>query len=104
MNKLWRIWGEYFNYPQCCIDHFCNPEVKGYSQYTENHIARGTGFVPCPKCFHKTKNLSKEELIAWMGRDFFKSGNFLVEVTSAKWKKLADKYNFDRNKYIKESI
>ncbi len=45
MNK--RDYGNYFGYPQCCIDSFLTKKNRNKSQ---NKVKRmGSGFVPCRK-------------------------------------------------------
>lgn len=41
----WRWYGEWFGYPDCCIDAFCNLEDKDY-----DNVFIGTGYVPCKSC------------------------------------------------------
>lgn len=48
----WRALGEYFGYPDCCIDYFiknCSP-IAGWHNIRDIHWSAGTGFIPCTKC------------------------------------------------------
>lgn len=47
----WRVYGQYFGYPPCCIDSFCawrhmTPEGKDGLQFRMSKH----GFVPCMEC------------------------------------------------------
>ena len=57
-----RALGEVLGYPKCCIESMAqhyedNPNSKGYAVYMEATYGKsklsGTGFVPCPSCYHK---------------------------------------------------
>lgn len=50
INK-WRWFGDYYGYPACCVEHFCN--TTGTT--TPSHFD-GTGFVPCPTCEERSMN------------------------------------------------
>ena len=52
------IWGEFFGYPECCIEEFTLLIQKpGFS----NHPMCGTGFVPCISCREATKKMKVGE-------------------------------------------
>lgn len=56
--------GRYFGYPDCCIEAFLDRlytpgDVLEDSNKVNNKM-HGTGYVPCPDCYEK----SKEELIS----------------------------------------
>lgn len=54
----WTFMGKYFGFPECCIDSFCNTEIR------ENSLFNGTGYVPCPCCNKKIHDgNSKKEFI-----------------------------------------
>ena len=41
----WHLYGQYYGYPDCCIDHYHRyPHPLTYTP------AFGTGYVPCPRC------------------------------------------------------
>ena len=44
---VWRMWGKWYGYPDCCIDAFCKSEQRFGGYFN------GTGFVPCAKCYDK---------------------------------------------------
>lgn len=48
----WQKAGEYFGYPQCCIDDFIRRcETEKYSITKEQEFVNsGHGFVPCHNC------------------------------------------------------
>jgi hypothetical protein len=41
----WRCKGQYFGYPKCCINSFCNEVVLRSQRRASNH----SGFIPCKK-------------------------------------------------------
>jgi len=47
--------GEFFGFPQCCIDDFLSRERAP----NESRKFCGTGYIPCPKC----NELSEEEIV-----------------------------------------
>ena len=57
--KLWTIFGEYYGFPHCCIEHFNNRDFTTTLGYSHALIKMGTGYVPCPECAKK----SAEELV-----------------------------------------
>jgi hypothetical protein len=68
--NIFKTLGEFFSYPTCCIDHFCNSSDRSYISES-NHVSKGSGFRPCPSCFIKTRNMDVNEFIEWLGRDPF---------------------------------
>lgn len=105
--KLWRVWGEYHKYPECCVDWF----VSGGTAFNNrDHPSIGTGFVPCPKCQQTTKHMSRKEFFEWLGRDEedFKAvtGSEMLEETlnvvlyDKEWKRIAEKHKFDYIEYL----
>lgn len=71
------IRGEYYNFPECCIQEFADQfdleyeELEKAREGFKSHIAYGTGYVPCKKCREATKDLSEEELEALLGIKLF---------------------------------
>lgn len=49
MSLKHRMLGEYFGYPKCCIDSFCD-ESKERTAYQKAVKSLGYGFVPCEDC------------------------------------------------------
>lgn len=47
-----QILGEYFGYPQCCIDNCISrtPDNNYYMDDNQIKVDNGKGFIPCPKC------------------------------------------------------
>lgn len=48
--------GVYYGFPSCCIEHFCDNKNKNTLDY-EDHPMNGTGYLPCPHCIERTKDL-----------------------------------------------
>lgn len=44
---VWKMWGKWYGYPDCCVDAFCKGKQKKGGVFT------GTGFVPCAKCYDR---------------------------------------------------
>lgn len=42
----WRWFGEYYGYPECCVEEFCS---IGEGPFNSNQFT-GTGYVPCRHC------------------------------------------------------
>ena len=43
--------GEYYGYPQCCIESFLGPNCAlNHAKRFEDVPFGGTGFIPCQKC------------------------------------------------------
>jgi hypothetical protein len=49
----WRVSGEYFGYPQCCIDAFCTFEQLKDPEERQFRAAKHSGFIPCLSCAEK---------------------------------------------------
>lgn len=97
--KLYRVWGEYLNYPQCCIDNFVERAIHndiGVPFYMRNSPFYLSGYMPCKCCYEETKSMSKEEAFKWLGRDPFE------EYTSAKehYQSTLDKVNTEKFQII----
>lgn len=88
---LYRTMGEYFNYPQCCIDNFCSNPIRGYF-FDSKHVSKGSGFVPCPSCFYDTKHMTLSQFTRWLGKNPFsiKSASTQVALDRTKTKKFID--------------
>lgn len=108
--KLYRVWGAYLNYPQCCIDDFIERIVHndgGYPSYAEEGPFNMSGYVPCKCCHNKTKGMSKEEAFKWLGRDPFEDyvsakehyQSTLDKVNTEKFQIIACMYDFDVVEY-----
>jgi hypothetical protein len=48
LKKHWRITGESYGYPQCCIEYFVNPTSP--KTLEQSKAGNNTGFIPCPNC------------------------------------------------------
>jgi hypothetical protein len=98
---LWKTLGEIYNYPNCCILNFCKNENKDYF-FDSKNICVGSGYVPCPICFIKIKNMNKKEICNFIGRNIF------LEYTTTEYINLTYDENFlkiaNKNKWKKESI
>ena len=55
---LWKTWGEFLEYPSCCVEAFCKEE------HVRKSIFWGTGFCPCKSCHDKVEGMSYEEAVA----------------------------------------
>lgn len=108
--KLYRTWGEYLGYPQCCIEDFVTRVVyrkEMCPDYMSTSPFYRSGFIPCEDCHTETKVMTKEESIYWLGHDpFYKET--LVEsyvrtlkiVNSMDFLFIAYSFNLDVEKYI----
>lgn len=58
-NAHQRTNGYRFGYPSCCIEHFVDNCSRDYWFYDNKYDQRfiGTGYVPCPSCTLKVKDL-----------------------------------------------
>ena len=61
--NYFRAMGEYFGYPECCIDNF----VSRNRYVTKDSIFLGSGFIPCCECDSKTKGLNIENACKVIG-------------------------------------
>lgn len=52
MSLRHRMLGEYFGYPKCCIESFCD-ESKERTIHQKAVVSLGYGFVPCDSCAKK---------------------------------------------------
>lgn len=52
MSLRHRMLGEYFGYPKCCIESFCD-ESKERTAYQKAVANLKYGFVPCDDCARK---------------------------------------------------
>lgn len=95
---LWRIWGEYLNYPKCCVNAFVT-RVGGAPGYTKYSPFYGSGFIACAFCHKKTKGMGIVEASIWLGRNPFSRINTDREIATPKWAALANKYNYDVDYY-----
>lgn len=61
--NVWRVWGKWYGFPQCCVDAFCNfDRFKGpYGTSVGPRKLDGTGYIPCDECNTK---YTEEELAA----------------------------------------
>lgn len=86
---LFRTWGEYLKYPQCCVDEFVNRVMDGgaFPYYMNESIFDGCGYVPCGSCHEKTLGLTKEEAILWLGRNPFEEKRGQLESFKSTYKK-----------------
>lgn len=95
---VWKMWGKWYGYPDCCIDALCKGEQKRGGYFT------GTGFVPCIKCYDKpvedvvahikVNRWSSEELLDWSARSYDNKEE-LVFIKNF-WRCMGESY--DRNK------
>lgn len=98
---LWQVWGEFYNYPKCCVKAF----IGEGSARDRQGVWRGSGFVPCIECANKLDGKDKEYFINWLGRNPFNRvdiGNTIREVKSAEWLCIANKHNYDIDYYINQ--
>lgn len=95
--ELYKTWGAYFSYPQCCVDAFIKEE-----QYHES-VFSGSGFLPCTSCHEETKDMSTFQLIAWLGRDPWLDTDGIKDtidrVVTEKFRNLSDLFGLDHINY-----
>ena len=53
IKDYWREMGNYFSYPKCCIEYFCENSSPDWNDYSVDVVYHGSGFIPCKKCFDK---------------------------------------------------
>lgn len=54
MSLRHRMLGEYFGYPSCCVDYFCNDLFQTRITAHQKAVkSLGYGFVPCEDCARK---------------------------------------------------
>ena len=74
INQQRKANGQRFGYPSCCIEHFIDNCNTPYWFYNSNYDQRfvGTGYVPCPSCTAKVKDLPiNRASVILLGRDIF---------------------------------
>lgn len=51
--NVWKLYGEYFGYPKCCIESF-----DKQNKFTRNqrYVHKRKGFIPCDSCAEKILN------------------------------------------------
>lgn len=99
--SLYLTLGHFFNYPKCCVEYFISTDDHEYF-FKSKHILNGSGFVPCPCCFEKTKSYNKQELLIWLGRDPFKKTSVAICLERTKntsFIGLAHKFDLDIDFY-----
>lgn len=62
--EAFRVMGEAFGYPKCCIDEFIG-FVEGKNKRESVRKLWGTGYVPCVECNKKTE----KELIDFISQN-----------------------------------
>lgn len=107
---LFRTWGSYFKYPQCCIDDFVERfnNKRGVPSYTNESPFNYSGFIPCKCCHNKTKGMDVEEAVEWLGHNPFGDTdgmlesykNTLTTVLTEEFESAAHTFSFDREGYI----
>ncbi|UUW39767.1 hypothetical protein VP14_080 [Vibrio phage VPMCC14] len=108
--KLYRVWGQYLNYPQCCIDDFVERVAikgEGLPKYAVDSPFYQSGYVPCKCCHNKTKSMTKEQAFKWFGRDPLEEyidrkthlQTTLDKVNTEKFQSIACNYDFDVVEY-----
>lgn len=74
VQQAWRENGEFFGYPECCINWFIERGTKLYTISDMNKLIEAAevpknqqnyihGFIPCPKCAEKVVPGREGELI-----------------------------------------
>ena len=81
-SRLWYIWGKYYGYPECCINHLvqvCSKEsFTGHNRTTK---LTGTGYVTCPKCDKKNiKELTSTLKISRICNIDFPKCNVVIDI------------------------
>lgn len=108
--KLYRVWGEYLRYPQCCVDDFIDRTLfKGElaPTYMKDSPFYQSGYIPCKCCHDKTKYMTDEEAFKWLGRNpfdgivgpYYNFQGALNKVNTESFQFIACKYGFDVVEY-----
>lgn len=74
INQQRKANGQRLGYPSCCIEHFIDNCNVPYWYYNSNYDQRfvGTGYVPCPSCTARVKDLPiNRASVVLLGRDIF---------------------------------
>lgn len=104
LDKLWRTWGNFYDYPECCVAAFIHRDIC--PDYLTQSPFDGSGFVPCEKCHEVTKNLNKREALGWLGRDPFSLRDIkdiyqetLDDLNTEKFHKVSVEVGYDYTEY-----
>lgn len=102
-NTIFKTLGEFYKYPKCCINHFINHSDRAYIANSK-HIAKGSGFVPCPSCFSQTKHMEIHEFTEWLGRNPFliKKSSYsraIARTKTIRFIKISEKNNLNLEAY-----
>lgn len=105
--KSFKVWGEFHNYPKCCIDWFCSVHYTERPDDYNSGAAYGTGYLPCPECSCKCN--TEDDLYNILGRDIKLNQSTkpsevyeetLEDMLSNKYKSIASKHNLDYTDYL----
>lgn len=104
-NKLYKVWGKFHGYPQCCVDWFVKvPHYDRPKDYCSG-AADGSGFLPCPECSSKCETL--EGLIKLLGRNPHTGASYLEtwrealkDVKTSKFDTIANEFEFNYTHYL----
>lgn len=58
----WKRWGQYYGFPECCIEFFLKNAHKDYwmyKMYPKGSKFQGTGYIPCKQC----NKLTEQEIM-----------------------------------------
>ena len=106
---LYRTWGAYLNYPQCCINDFVERVLvkqEGVPSYINSSPFKYSGFIPCRSCHSETKDMDLEGITEWLGHNPFDEGEechtsfVLKRASSDRFKMCAYGFNLDYEDYI----
>lgn len=111
--KQWRTWGEFHNYPKCCVESFVLQSEEPY--YMKDSPFYNSSFTPCKTCHELTKDVDYKTANNLLGisvdNRVLCNDNFIKEtideVNTKRFLVIAERNNFNVEaylKYLKENI
>lgn len=105
-DKLWRTWGEFYNYPKCCVDSFLLQ--SGAPEYMKDSPFHESGFIPCKTCHELTKSVDYKSANKLLGISVDNSikqykvhiKETIGKVNTKRFLDIAENLNFDVLKYL----
>lgn len=104
--KLYRVWGKFLKYPQCCVDWFVRVPHNERPEDYDPKAATGSGYLPCPECVENCNTI--EGLIEVLGRDPHKDDSWkclyeetLSNINTDEFREIAKEFDYDYEDYHK---
>jgi hypothetical protein len=100
-----KILGQYFGYPECCINDFMKRnEVEPSIPLDISNDTRftGSGYIPCRFCYNSMVNYTKEDIIFRLKRNIYinlTTMDFLKITYTKEFVLNSKKYNFPIQEY-----